>query len=174
METTPGNVIIEIPSEYQKDLLWSLRPIIYSMQMMGIDLNLSTTRTKFRQCGFIVLGLAIQIDILVSIFIFKGERKIPIDFKSTIGWLEFLEEYLYSVWNVLFPLVLFEMMTLIKWKSLWKTMMELEQFMNFRVTFYSQLRKVCIILVCRPFILVKIFYKRNLYSNFEIKSLIEA
>ena len=163
METTPGNVIIEIPSEYQKDLLWSLRPIIYSMQMMGIDLNLSTTRSKFRQFGFIVLGLAIQIYILVSVFVFKGERITPKEFKSTIRWLEFLEVYVYSVWNVLFPLVVFEMMTLIKWKSLWKTMMALEQFMNFQATFYRQLRKVCILLVTIPFILVMILYKMNFY-----------
>ena len=174
METTPDSTIIEIPSEYPKDLNWSLRPIIFSMQMMGIDLNLSTTPSKFRQCGFIVLGLAFQIYILVSIFIFKGERKYPIDFKSTIGWLEFLEEYLYSVWNVLFPLVVFEMMTLIKWKSLWKTMMELEQFMNFQATFYRQLRKVCILLVCIPSILVIILYQMNFSSNFKIKSLIQA
>ena len=39
METTPVSNIIEMPSEYQKDLLWSLRPTIYSMQMMGIVNN---------------------------------------------------------------------------------------------------------------------------------------
>ena len=158
MGTTPGSTIIEISSEYQKDLLWSLRPTIYAMQMVGIDLNQSTTPSKLRRCSFITLGLALQISIMVTVFVEKSQNIYTGDLKPTAGWLRFLDKYFTYCWTVVFLLVLFELLTLIKWKSLWKTMMELEQFMNFQATFHRQLRKVCILSVCIPFIMVIVLY----------------
>ena len=119
------------------DLTWSFRPIVYSMRLIGIQLDASENWKTLYRYAFILYGILMFALTCYSVVI---NRK-------TIESLPFPESAVVPVRyaiaaqrNVVLPIVILTR-TATRWQSLWKKMREIEQNLHFSVEFYRQIRK---------------------------------
>ena len=139
----PGrSSIVQIQSEYQHDLQWSFQPIFNLMQILGIDLNVSQSRSKLRRLFFHILALLILIYNLTAIFIKHFTAKNSEAPNTTRFWVEFIRKNCTTISSVLMPMILV-VATKSKWKPLWKKVHKMEHLMNL-TNFLWHLRKIAI------------------------------
>jgi len=133
--------IVQIPSEYQHDLLWSLKPIIYLMRILGIDLKVSQTQLAFRRLGLVALEISILIySVAANCLIYM--RDITKDQQRILFWSRAVHKNVAIVTNILISSALVAK-HLTKWKPLWEKMKKMERFV-YLADFLHQLRKIVI------------------------------
>ena len=146
--------IVGVSSETRYDLIFSLRPIFCSLQIFGIDLDVSPPRSIHRRCGFILLKMLSFVFMQISSFeIALTSLRSQMNFNSTRNWLNVLRSYTWLTWDILFPTVMFYTTTF-NWKRLWRRAKKLEKLMKFQSSFVWQLRTVSISLIASVAVLV--------------------
>ena len=126
-------------------------PVLYSMRMFGIDLNVRRQRSLAGRCAFVAVGVVMSLWAALSNFHgqpdFVGNYQF--DVKSTKAWLSRLLEYMWFAWNAVVPLTMIEMATLFKWPPLRDSMRQLEDSVGFiqdPQAFHRSLRAVSLTL----------------------------
>ena len=134
------------------NLAWSFRPIVYSMRIIGIDLDVSTKSwPKFRRWVFLLFGL--------GMLIFSGYYSIAVTSKiinetlASDSPLKPVRLTIVTLRDILFPVAVFTNVVF-KWPTLWKKMQEMERFFPFPIEFYHQIHKTQTVLVVTGFIMV--------------------
>lgn len=131
-------------SEYwQPDLVWSLRPVLRSIQIFGIDLDVNQRPSVGRKYAFITFCISI---FLVVVYFNLGRNE----------WLS-SPAVSNSTFNVSFDVdkiarVAFgfpAMMTLLaasqfRWQILWTKLQEMDRCNCLKVDSYNQMRKVAV------------------------------
>ena len=138
-----GN-IVQIASEYQRDLLWSLQPIFTAMRFLGIDLDVGPPRSKLRRTGFILTGILmisyIEAANIVIFLTVEGEEA-----PGTVAfWCRVLKRNVRLASSLLLQLAVF-FMAHFKWKLLWKKVEPVQHFISVRT--FGKLRKLCLFLI---------------------------
>ena len=133
--------IVRIPSEYHHDLQWSFQPIFFSMRIVGIDLTISASHSKFRRFGFLILTIFMLIFNVAATIVHHYEYEVPGNRETTTYWVTFLKKCTLTTSGILIPLILIPI-TVFKWELLWKKVCDLEHFMNFQNSVFLQLRKI--------------------------------
>ena len=130
-------------------LIWSLQPIFSSMHLFGISLN-----SPFQRPRSILVSLIMSILLLVVIYKDQYERikfSNLVDLKSVEELIQFLKQSSNLFSNFGFLLSMIEMVTLVKWKPLLKT---LQKFNYTDDPFKLRLRKLSMSLIIFFIILV--------------------
>ena len=138
--------VAEISGENQRDLVWSLQPILQSIRVFGIELNVSVERSNFRRYASTVWAVIIFSSMESSLYrdinhhpnLFASGNH-SIKFNSTRAWLDILLKYEWVLWDIFFPLIIFWTYA-VKWKALWKKATKLQELMNYEISFHQQLR----------------------------------
>ena len=132
--------VVQIPSDCQHDLLWSFQPIFYSMQILGINLNISQSSSKFRRFGFLTLATFIlTYNTTANVMKYYMHKSVQAP-ETTQFWVETLKNKSTMISSIMMPLI-FVVTAMFKWKELWKKLRKMEQSMNF-TNFTHQLRKI--------------------------------
>ena len=141
------NYVAETSGENQHDLVWSLQPILQSIRVFGIELNVSVKRSNFRRYALTVWAVIIFISMESSLYneltnndqnLFASDNH-SIKCGSTRAWLDLLMMYEWVLWGIFFPLIIFWTYAM-KWKALWKKATKLQELMNYEISFHQQLR----------------------------------
>ena len=150
VKTNPSSrsVIIEIPSENQLDLVWSLQPVLFPLRIVGIDLDVAQPRSKFRFFTFLVLELMVVVLVISSaIGYFDEVFDIPDQVQGSKYWSKILGRGSRLVLVPIFHLFFIPMVIFKKWTKLWKKMDKLYfRFLNYHTNFARKLRKCVYIL----------------------------
>lgn len=137
--------IVSFPSEHHKDLVWSFLPIFYLMRILGIDLIVSQSASKFRRyffLAFVLITLTFT-EAVNSILFNMNFTYNSRDTKLTIFWVNELRNGVQLISNVLLPVVsVYKSFS--NWKSLWMKVQKIEHELNFEPSFLWELRKVVI------------------------------
>lgn len=140
----------------QSDLIRSLQPVIIPMKMFGIDLmDAAQPRSKSRRFASIFFGVAIIV--AIEALNVLSEKSPLNELASSKNWLPILTEYSSLVWYTVYPLAMLEMLTLRKWKLLWKTMRKMEVLMEFSDAFHWRLRTFSAVMTIVLITLVNVF-----------------
>ena len=134
--------IVPVFGEYQRDLVWSFQPIFYLMRVLGIDLQTSQSNSKCRRFGFLTLATLMLIYNLVTVLVKHFMQKITEVPNTTKFWVELLRKQSTLTSSILMPVTLV-VTTILKWKSLWQQVHEMEHLVNF-ANFLWHLRKIAI------------------------------
>ena len=128
----------------RKDLGWSFRPIIYTMRIFGIDLDLTRQRSVACRRAFLVFGVSSLLCLLALNLMFYCLFPDMFELEQGLN-----TKYIYIFIHVLSTVVchmlievLVFMMVCLKWRSLWKKMEEIERVLGFPAHFHNQIRKV--------------------------------
>ena len=153
--------IFGVTMESRHDLVWSLRPIFNAMRPFGIDLNVTEPRLSLQRWAFRLLGVAVVVFTALSSFIeANGRPTTKFNPKSTMSWLNVAIEYAMASRSLLFPLIMSEMIPLLKWKQLGEKLQQVNKSMNYPASFYKRLRQVSLAAIA--FVLILVF---NLVST---------
>lgn len=152
------NVAVEHP---RADLVSSLRPILWSLRVFGISLNVGQSHSVYRRCTFLSLGLSViflfcyftyeQTLILRNRFIYHPEIK-------------FAFAMIFNCSRAIVTLLVAATLLVndqLKWKKLWTKLQEVEQTHCFTVQFYNQTRIAIIIVLIITVLQVYFFLKNN-------------
>jgi len=138
--------------ENQRDLLWSLQPILQSIRVFGIELNVSVERSNFRRYALTVWAVIIFISLESSLYYMIHYWENPFETgsnstgrNSTRTWLNHILKCLRLQWGFFFPPIIFWTYT-VKWKELWKKARKLQKLMNYEISFHKQLRLYTLII----------------------------
>lgn len=149
MFTRRVKILPAIPSKFQRDLSWAFRPIFVWMQLLGIPTGQLHLSSAVRRYLFFVAGLVMMIWVSFSnirnMFQVVQTRTHETNKKWSVTrvWSEALQEILVNSVSVLISLSLF-IISQMRWPSIWKHAIEIEQKMSFDKTFYCLTRKISI------------------------------
>ena len=135
--------IVQIQSEYQRDLLCSFQPIFFLMRFLGIELNVSQSYSKFRRFGFLTLAILMLIYNVIATYLHYKLYEVSGNRGTASYWVALVKQCTLTASGILIPLILFAI-TIFKWKPLWKKVHEMEHFLNFQSNPLLQLRKTAI------------------------------
>ena len=163
-----GRVIVEIPSENQLDLAWSLQPVLYPLRIVGIDLHVGQPRSKFRFFAFLVLKLLVAIFVVSSALCYlTGVMGTSKKIKGSKFWSKVLRSVARLVWIPIFHVVCIPMILFKNWEKLWKKMEKLyHRFLSFDANFASKLRTFSMILTVIILIPVSKFISKSTATTF--------
>ena len=138
--------------ENQRDLAWSLQPILQCVRFYGIELNVSMERLNFRRYAstasafiiWVIMESSFYFDLNEFPSLYKSGHK-STKLNSTRAWLNFILNCHWFLWDFLFPMVIFWTYT-VKWKELWKKARKLQKLMNYEISFHKQLRLYTLII----------------------------
>ena len=161
LDTVSDTTIRSIPSKYQHDLLWSLQPVLNSMRILGMDLDVGLPRSKIRRYAFLVYEMFLALFVVASTIIFElqpdsqnGQSKI------IQNWQLWLITTTTSLSAILLQLTSF-IMVVFQWKSLWKKVRKLDDnLLSMHTSFPGKLRKVSIVLLAIAVTLVIFFFSK--------------
>ena len=150
----------QVSSEYfERDLAWSLKPILRMLQIYGTNLEVNEARSFHKRRAFSALGVLIFFSfccvgyIEISYWINKYAREISTKSVYMILYrMSWITSSSLSMGAIL-------MASQFKWKKLWKKLKEVEHFSCFTVNDYSKIRKVVITLILVAILQVFIVYQ---------------
>jgi len=133
---------LQTPNDYQRDLLWSFEPIFCLLRVLGIDLSVSQSQSKYRRIGFLTLAIVMWICNLTAISIQHLTRANLEAPNTTRFWVEILRKNCTTVSSILMPVTLLTII-ICRWRPLWKKAYKMGYLVNLS-SFLSQLRKVAL------------------------------
>ena len=136
-------VVQTIGCRNQRDLLWSLRPIFYSLRLVGIDLDVLQPHSILRRYAFIAGSVLMLIGVTTANVVVDHLKRNVEQPKSTRFWVEQVRKATTTFSNLLLPLILV-LVNLYKWKPLWSKAQSIEHFMTIPGTSLWHLRKLAI------------------------------
>ena len=150
----------QVSSEYsQRDLAWSLKPILRMLQIYGTDLEVNETRSIHKRRAFFALGVLIFFG-----FCYVGYIVITVFLNKYAGQIS--TESVYRILYVMSTTISFSLSmgallvaSQFKWKKLWKKLKEVEHFSCFTVDDCNNIRKVVITLIVVAILQVFIIYQ---------------
>ena len=141
------------PSDQQLDIAWSLRPVLHSMRIFGVDLNVGRPPSTLRRMVSSVLVILGSIPIISLMFLgLRAEWKFE-KLKTSDNWFRLILANLWCVVTLLVQLVV-QPTVLFKWRPVWNQMVKVEQFVKFPLSSYRQLRRVSLTLTTLVFVIV--------------------
>ena len=150
----------QVSSEYsQRDLAWSLKPILRMLQIYGTDLEVNEARSFHKRRSFFALGV-----LMFFGFCCAGYTGITTVQKMFAGEISTESVYmiLYIISMVIPPSLSMGALLVasqFKWKKLWKKLKEVEHFSCFTVDDCNNIRKVVITLIVVAILQVFIIYQ---------------
>ena len=162
--------MMAVLSKNPLDLAWSLKPVLYPLRIVGIDLHVGQPRSKFRCFAFLVVELLVAILVLTQsftgVYLLDLESNNNKNKNSSRFWTKILSDGLSRVVGTILYLLCIPIIIFKNWEKLWKKMEKLHhRFLSFHNHFAGKLRKVAIILCVILFALVsKLILKVN--NNF--------
>lgn len=152
--------IVQIPSEYQRDLLWSFQPIFYLMRILGIDLDVSEPHSKFRRLVFITIAVLMLAYSITSNSFWHHQLEIAETEGTTTYWVAFLRELTITISGILIPSILVAV-TIFRWNPVWKKLHKIENSVNFQKSLLMKMRRT---VACTCTMVISFFIWVKLYG----------
>ena len=159
-----ANNIVTIPSIVQRDFVWSFKPIIYVMRMMGIELNVLEKHSMFRRIALLLFGVSI---FLCTETAFFYQIHFAVE-KAKLNTLDKTLKFQLNVGGIIFiayPIVAFSS-ALFKWKPVWKKLRKMEEDLRCPPAFYRKQRQVLIALLTPFLISVPAIVEKKMANNY--------
>lgn len=127
--------------EKHQDLVWSLQPIFGLLRVVGIDLDVSSSRWTWRRCSFLVFSWCVLVFTLAANIVDHCWKSNGEERRTTRFWVELVRRNTTILSSLLTPSLLV-VVTLLRWKPLWEKVHRMEQLMNLSVALLWRLRRI--------------------------------
>jgi len=139
-----------------RNIKWSLQPIFYAMRIFGIDLIVSLRSQNHILLAPVSFAVFMWVNVTSYLQLAKNSTN------STITWIEFFKPLTWFIFNTGHLLAMMEMVTLLSWKPLWRT---LKKIGHNDPTFHPRLRKLSLALTVFFIVLVSPLISKAFQPN---------
>ena len=145
--------VTAVDSKPQHNFIWSFQPIVYSMRIIGIDLDSSQSRSWLQQGLSAGFGIALLVYSVVAYATSKFLSAPVGGEPSTALLYSYVEFYSLVISNILLNVISFTWL-LLKWKPMWTKMVTLQDSLHLPVNFHRDNRKFFTAFVFVVFVVV--------------------